>query len=703
VTEYLLKNPVVDLARAWRDALIQTLPVSPRGWALSAFALRAWLASILALYIAYVLQLESPYWAWLTVWIVAQPTPGMLLSKSLFLVLGTFAGGFFGIALIALFAQAPELFVLGLGLLVGACTVASNSLTNFRAYGTVLTGYTAGLIASGAANAPDQVFFIAMARVSCILVGIACSVFVVSIFAPHRSAAETRKKLLVALQDAARRAVYSWQADNEARLQIGRKLIFELIALNTLIEFAAAESANFRLQANRARTLLSHIFSLISARRSLDAHLERRGWPRHSGLEVFHGVIIDFLNEMPDELERGQIDELLTGLEDVRHQLELLQPEQDTTSSEDLVSERLVIDRLDDLLFHLHGALKNWRDILQGKPDDDPPVDINFHRDLRAAWINGLRAFLAINFTGAFWIASAWTEGSLALVFVSVLMSLFSAQPHPDRIGWTFFKAGLIACSIGLVLKYYFLPMSSGFEFLAVMLFPVLFSLGLVMGTGNPTLMGAAGGFSFVFVNIIRPFNPMVYDLADTLNIGVAVQLGILFGTLSYLLIFPPDPKAARRYVTHRIRRGLGLISLLEPVPASNTHWETRMYDRVVRLNDPQNPSANMTDEWLDAGLGALTLGNEIQRLRRWLAAGQLSPELTEAIERIINAFGRFLKEPQRAAAEVKQQIDRLSALAPAVGQPGRLLWARVQGALEEIDIYLTRNPILTKAEKTSW
>ena len=33
----------------------------------------------------------------------------------------------------------------------------------------------------------------------------------------------------------------------------------------------------------------------------------------------------------------------------------------------------------------------------------------------------------------------------VALVFVSVLMSLFSSQPHPDRVGWTFLKAGLIA------------------------------------------------------------------------------------------------------------------------------------------------------------------------------------------------------------------------------------------------------------------
>jgi uncharacterized membrane protein YccC len=686
---------------SWWSGWQQRLLLSPRAWEMCAFAFRAWLASMLALYVAYVLQLQSPYWAWLTVWIVAQPTPGMLLSKSLYLVLGTIAGGVFAIILISLFAQTPELFVLGLALLVAACTVASSALTNFRAYGTVLAGYTAGLIASGAVDAPDQVFFVAMTRVSCILTGIACSIFVVSIFAPHRSAAQTRVKIRIALQDAARRAAYPWQDSNETRLQIGRKLIFELIALNSLIEFAAAESANFRIQANRARSILAHIFSLISARRSLDSHLERNGWPGHSGLQVFHEVILEFLNEMPDRLEHDQIDGLISGLHDVHRQLDLLQPERETVASKEVASERYVIDRLDDLLVHLNGALEDWRNILLGRPDHTPRMELNFHRDLRAAWINGLRAFLAVSATGAFWIASAWSYGPLALVFVSVLMSLFSSQPHPDRIGWTFFKAGLVAAVIGLILKYYFLPMGEGFEFLALTLFFVLFPLGLVMA--NPATAPAAGAFSFVFVNMVRPFNPMVYDVADTLNTSLSIQVGILFGTLSYLLIFPPDRQSARRYVTYRIRRGLGWLAVMPQFPASSSHWETRMYDRVVRLNDPENPSATPTDEWLDAGLSALTLGNEIIRLRRWLETEKIPAQLRVALERTIEAFGRFLPEPQRAVAEVKTQVGKVLDLDPGPGRPERLNWARAQGTLEEMNVFLTRNPLLTTVEKTTW
>jgi uncharacterized membrane protein YccC len=661
------------------------------------FALRTWLASMLALYVAFAFQLDAPYWAWMTVWIVAQPTPGMVLSKSLYRVIGTICGSIFGVILIALFAQTPELFVLALALLVAGCTVASNLLTNFRAYATALAAFTAAIIAADAINAPDQVFFIAMARTSCILLGITCAVLVTAIFAPHRSEDEVRNKLLAVLKDAARRAVYSWRGLPEVRRQIGKKLIDDVVLLDTLIEFAAAESGAFRVQVNNARSLLAHVFGLISARRSLDAHLNRCGWPKHSGLEVFHEVIIDFLNEVPEKLDQEKIDELIGGIHDVRRQLELLQPEQDTRSPEDLVSERLVIDRLEDLLSHFGGALEDWRDILEGRWEDRPRLNLNFHRDLRAAWINGLRAFLAVGATGAFWIASAWDQGPLALIFVSVLMSVISSRPHPDRIGWALFYAGMVSTAVALVFKYLVLPMGSGFEFLTLMFGLCLFPLGMMMA--NPAMNTALIPVFFIFANLVQPLNAMTYDLAGALNTALAIQVGVLFGTLAYVLIFPPDPLAARRYVTYRIRLGLELLARLDPIP-SFCRWETRMYDRVNRLHDPTNLSGTPTDEWLEAGLGALTLGNEILRLRHWLATERLSPALKMAVQKIIDAFGRFSPEPQRAAAQLKDQMKQIAHFDPGPGGRERRVWARILGALAEMDVYLANHPRLLKLVK---
>jgi uncharacterized membrane protein YccC len=663
-------------------------------WDRISFALRQWVAAMLTLYICFALQIESPYWALLAVWIVAQPTPGMVLSKSAYFVLGTIVGAILGLVLIALFAQAPELFVLFLSLLVAACTVASNLLTNFRAYGTVLVGYTAGIVAAGSINSPDQVFFIAFARATSIIIGISCSIAVTVIFAPHRSEALAREKLKTALKDASRRAVYSWRGDHETRIQIGRKLIVELIALDTLIEFAASESGTSRLQADQSRSLIAHVFGLISARRSLDAHLTRCGWPKHAALDIFHGVIIDFLNEMPKRLDDGEVDSVIDQLGEVCEQLSLLHPEMDTGPANELVSERLVIDRLEDLLRHLDGALRDWRDIQQERWKAKPRLYLNFHRDIRAAWINGLRAFLAVGATGTFWIASAWTHGTLALVFVSVVMSLFSSLPHPDQVGWRFFKAGLLAVFFALVCKFLVLTMSSDFEVLAMAL--GLFFLPLALVMANPSTAQPALSFAFVFVYIVRPDNVMTYDFADSLNTAIGVLVGVLFGTISYRMIFPPDPLAARRYVTYRICRGLEMLAQLNPVPRFCS-WETRMYDRVNRLADPLNPSGTPTDAWYDAGLGALTLGNEVLRLRNWLVLGEVPAQITAHVEAVIGAFRLFVPDPQQALKAVRSRGQIISGLDPGAGHPERRQWARVFGALSESDFYLTHNPLLTQ------
>ncbi|HEY0257289.1 MAG TPA: FUSC family protein, partial [Candidatus Methylacidiphilales bacterium] len=373
----------------------------------------------------------------------------------------------------------------------------------------------------------------------------------------------------------------------------------------------------------------------------------------------------------------------------------LLQPEVDTPRTEELVSERLVIDRLDDLLQHLESALRDWRDISQERWKEHPRLALNFHRDIRAAWINGLRAFIAVGATGAFWIASAWTHGTLALIFVAILMSLFSSLPHPDRVGWRFFKAGLLGVFCALIGKFLILTSSSNFEVLALALGLVFLPMAMLMA--KPATSQPALSFAFVFIYIVRPDNLMVYDLSDSINSAIGVLGGVLFGTLSYKLIFPPDPAAARRYVTYRVRYGLELLARQRTVPQFYP-WETRMYDRVTRLNDPQNLSGTPTDEWLDAGLSALTLGNEVIRLRQWTAAGEVPAPVAPHLTNVIDAFRRFVAEPQIAFRAVRSERRIIAGLDPGVGHPDRRQWARISGALTESYFYLARNPRLTTA-----
>ena len=126
--------------------------LAPGVWA---HAARTAVAALLALWCAFALQLDTPYSAMTTVLIVSNPVQGMILAKSVYRLGGTLIGGIAGVALMALFAQAPVLFLLGFAAWLALCTAASTLLRGFRSYGAVLAGYTVALIAMPAVDHPE--------------------------------------------------------------------------------------------------------------------------------------------------------------------------------------------------------------------------------------------------------------------------------------------------------------------------------------------------------------------------------------------------------------------------------------------------------------------------------------------------------------------------------------------------------------------
>ncbi len=75
------------------------------------FAVRSSLAAVLSLLIAMGMELDSPQWAPLTVWVVAQSSRGESLAKARWRIAGTVLGCCIGVALIAAFPQASAVFL----------------------------------------------------------------------------------------------------------------------------------------------------------------------------------------------------------------------------------------------------------------------------------------------------------------------------------------------------------------------------------------------------------------------------------------------------------------------------------------------------------------------------------------------------------------------------------------------------------------
>ena len=92
-----------------------TLP-SWRDWLFSG---KAFLASMLALYIALAFDLPRPYWAMAAVYVVANPLAGATSSKGLYRALGTLIGASAAVFFVPLFVNSPELLSLVVALWTG--------------------------------------------------------------------------------------------------------------------------------------------------------------------------------------------------------------------------------------------------------------------------------------------------------------------------------------------------------------------------------------------------------------------------------------------------------------------------------------------------------------------------------------------------------------------------------------------------------
>src|SRR6188472_79911 len=121
--------------------------MSQLDWHDALFSLKTFAAAMPAVYIAFRIPLPQPSWAMLTVYVVSQPLAGMVLSKSMFRVMGTMVGAGMSLVLVDLCADTPELFLLMLALWIGACTYVSVYLRDApAAYGAMLAGYTAAIV-----------------------------------------------------------------------------------------------------------------------------------------------------------------------------------------------------------------------------------------------------------------------------------------------------------------------------------------------------------------------------------------------------------------------------------------------------------------------------------------------------------------------------------------------------------------------------
>lgn len=606
------------------------------------FALRTTAASLVALYIAFLLNLDDPKWAPMTVWIVAQSNRGMSLSKGQYRILGTVIGAVAAATMVALFAQAPELFLLSLALWLGLCTALATGLRNFRAYGAVLAGYTAAIVAFDSIGSPIEVFDIAVARVIYIALGIMTEAIFTTIFAPGTPLQETQNRLATYLRqvcDLCARALRG--QTNTSGFQ---RLLTGALELDAAAEYAATSSRSVRSRFGHLRGAAVAMQTQMAIAQSLREHLAARPDLDESLVEKT-AMTLDAIGSASPVASN-----IIAGL---RADVRIALSETAVASDHAIPPRLLILDHLDRLLEATHGALTRQA-LFSDEKAPSSKLKLSFHVDYRDAVQNGIRTFVAIIIGSWFWIATAWPSGPSFIVILGVICALFATRPNPVVGGMDFLKGGLVAVIAAAICNFAILPMLSDFTELAIVIGIIMFATGLAMR--NVRTAALATSFAFLFLDLVGPDNTSRADAASFMNGALALILGVGAGILIFTLLFPSNLPAKRRRLQSATLRDLADIGR-SPAHWTREHWLSRTADRLAgqAATNVGVPEKQGEDE-LRGVLAALAIGEAAITLAE---LAREHPHLAKPLNVVLRQLGRG--DPARLAKVSRAAARHLS------------------------------------------
>ncbi|MBV8094198.1 MAG: FUSC family protein, partial [Acetobacteraceae bacterium] len=447
------------------------------------FSIKTFAAAMLALFIAFRMNLDRPYWAMTTAYIVAQPLTGAMRSKAIYRFFGTLIGAAATVVLVPNLANSAELLSLALALWTGLCLYLALLDRTPRSYVFMLSGYTAALIGFPSVADPGSVFDTAVNRVEEITLGIICATVIGSIAFPRFVGPVLSQRLGTWFSDVRQwcLSVLEGQAGDEARQHARRRLAADAAELDMLASHLAYDRSNLEhatrpIRALRRRMVMG--LPVLSAIGDRMRELQRT----QEGIGPHLRTI---LNDITDWVCAG--DPSPAEASRLRRKLTAAEPPLNAGSSwRDIVLTSLLL-RLKELLAIASDSRELRQAIETGRAPPrrligPEPTDAA-HRDHAMALLSAAAAALAVLLCCAFWIATGWPEGAVAAEMAAVACCFFAAQddPAPFIVSFVIFAIGAVA--IDIMYLFVILPAINSFEMLALVLAPVYLVLGVLIAT----------------------------------------------------------------------------------------------------------------------------------------------------------------------------------------------------------------------------
>ncbi|QGZ61137.1 FUSC family protein [Paraburkholderia acidisoli] len=652
------------------------------------YLFKAIAAALLALGIAMKLDLPQPRTAMTTVFIVMQPQSGSVFAKSFYRLCGTFVGLVVMLALIGLFAQQPELFIVATALWVGICTAGAARNRNFRSYGFVLAGYTAALIGIPASQHPDGAFLSATTRVCEISLGVLASGFVSAVVFPQYTAALLRttvRRRFSAFVDYVSAAL-AGRIDRSQIEATNARFVADVVGLEASRSTAVFESHDARMRSGRLARLNTEFMTASTRFHALHQLMNRLrtegSMATVDALEPYFREIAPlFVKAGEPVLTASDAAHVAQQLADYRATLPKRVRETraalEAAATPDHAARLLDFDTATELFYRFVHEMTEYAQTYASLAVDTHAREKWLERyvpktNLIAAGVAGARAAIVMTLLGAFWIATAWPSGTNLVLNAAATCALASASPQPARMASQMAVGTALASLVGMLVTFGVFPHIDGFAMLCVALAPAL-AFGVFLTT-RPKYMGVGMGYCIFLCFLAGPDNLVQYNPSGYINDALALVASMIVSAAAFAVFLPPSTPWLRRRLLADLRRA-AVHACRSRLAGLRNRFESGTRDLVFQLNALAGKDESQRRDSLRWLFATLEVGNAALDLRHELATLPAQPQYAAgtawraAIDAALQAVSVLFDRPAAARYE-----RALAATDAAIAASARVL-----------------------------
>lgn len=522
------------------------------------FALKTFIAGMLALFVSFELDLINPMWSIGTVLIIANPYSGMVSSKCVYRVVGTIGGAVIALTLTPHLINTPWIFTVVLSLWVGFALYVSLLDRTPRSYAFMLAGYSTAMIVFNAITYIDQynIFDIALARVIEISIGVISSAVVSATILPMHIGSAIKQRVIKTLKDTESLFANLLNTDSQQNnTQLLAAITRDTTDIHALAVHLSYEKGELHGMTKPLQEMLHQISMVVANLVALSERIkqlqELRFIETHAEkLQQLSAHVVQFL-EQKDLI----IDENILQLPD--------EFESDFTSLMESASTHqqvLVAAMKMDVRHFISNVLAVkvlWQRIQQGNkeiPDNITPMTTKYpslHRDHGVAIRGGISAVLITFIVTGVWIVSGWKAGFMMAQMGAVTACILTALDNPVPVLRIFIWGSIASAVLVFVYAFGIFPHVTTFWELGLVLLPMfLFAVSMM---ANQMLMPVGMVLGINTMMGLNLHNAYSMDAVSYLDSSFAMILGVLVSliVIDVVRAMSPDTSASRILALH--------------------------------------------------------------------------------------------------------------------------------------------------------